>query len=147
MPALQVDEEWFCRAAWRSIAASDRQRDIVHVPGVHQAARMRVDDMPVVINLPGAPNPRYTADLQEADALIGDGWAAEHLPAALGRRVEWVPKGVDAEQFRPDGPNVRERLGLQRKRVVIAVARLAPLKNLRLLLDAIPVPRDRAPEF
>ena len=146
MTALHVDEEWFCRAAWRRIAASDRQPDIVHAHALHQAARMRVDDMPVVINLPGAPNPRYTADLQEADALIGDGWAAEHLPAALGRRVERVPKGVDAEQFRPDGPNVRERLGLQRKRVVIAVARLVPLKNLRLLLEAVAVLRDRVPD-
>src|SRR5712691_9839860 len=146
MTALHVDEEWFCRAAWRRIAASDRQPDIVHAHALHQAARMRVDDMPVVINLPGAPNPRYTADLQEADALIGDGWAAEHLPAALGRRVERVPKGVDAEHFRPDGPNVRDRLGLQRKRVVIAVARLVPLKNLRLLLEAVAVLRDRVPD-
>lgn len=146
MTALHVDEEWFCRAAWRRIAANDRQPDVVHAHALHQAARMRVDDIPVVINLPGAPNARYTADLQEADALIADGWAAEHLPAALGRRVERVPKGVDAEQFRPDGPNVRERLGLQRKHVVIAVARLVSLKNLWMLLDAIAVLRDRVPD-
>ena len=143
MTALHVDEEWFCRAAWRHIAAADRQPDLVHAHALYQAARMRVDDIPVVINLPGEPNARYTADLQEADALIADGWAAEHLPASLGRCVERVPKGVDAEQFSPDGSNERERLGLQDKRIVLAVARLVPLKNLRLLLEAVALVRGR----
>jgi glycosyltransferase involved in cell wall biosynthesis len=143
MTALHVDEELFCRAAWRHIAAGARQPDLVHAHALYQAARTRVGDIPVVINVPGEPNPRYTADLQEADALIADGWAAEHLPAALGRSVERVQKGVDADHFRADGPNERERLGLQRKRVVIAIARLVPLKNLRLLLEAVSLIRSR----
>src|SRR6202008_3266367 len=98
----------FCRAAWRHIAAAERQPDLVHAHALYQAARMRIGEMPVVINLPGEPNPRYAADLQEADALIADGWAAEPLPASLGRSVERVQKGVDAEHFRPEGPNQRE---------------------------------------
>lgn len=146
MTALHVDEEWFCRAAWRRIAASDRRPDVVHAHALHQAARMRVGSIPVVINLPGAPNSRYTSDLQQADALIADGWAAEHLPAALGRQIERVPKGVDPEQFHPDGPNLRQALRLQGKRVVIAVARLVPLKNLGLLLDAVALVRSRVPD-
>jgi glycosyltransferase involved in cell wall biosynthesis len=145
MTALHVDEEWFCRAAWRHIAASERGPDVVHAHALHQAARLRVGDIPVVINLPGAPNPRYTADLQQADALVADGWAAEHLPAALGRRVERVPKGVDAEQFHPDGPTLRQTLRLHGKRIVIAVARFVPLKNLGLLLDAVALVRERVP--
>src|SRR5262249_11115318 len=56
MTALHVDEEWFCRAAWRHIAASRRSADVVHAHAIHQAARLRVGDMPVVINLPGPPN-------------------------------------------------------------------------------------------
>lgn len=145
MTALHVDEEWFCRAAWRHIAASDPKPDVVHAHALHQAARMRVGDIPVVINLPGAPNPRYTVDLQQADALVADGWAAEHLPAALGRPVERVPKGVDADQFHPDGPTLRQALQLQGKRVVIAVARFVPLKNLGLLLEAVALVRERVP--
>src|SRR6476659_5632561 len=141
MTALHVDEEWFCRAAWRHIAASEHRPDVVHAHALHQVARMRVDDMPVVINLPGAPNPRYTADLQEADALVADGWAAEHLPVTLGRTVERVPKGVDAQAFSPDGASLRQALGLADARVVITVARLVPLKNLRLLLDALAIVR------
>jgi glycosyltransferase involved in cell wall biosynthesis len=145
MKALHLDEEWFCRAAWRRIAASGRRPDIVHAHALHQAARLRTANIPVVINLPGLPNPRYTADLQEADALVADGWAAAHLPATLGRPVERVQKGVDAEQFQPDGSNLRHVLRLQDKRVVITVARLVPLKNLRLLIDAIAIVRERVP--
>jgi glycosyltransferase involved in cell wall biosynthesis len=145
MTALHVDEELFCRAAWRHIAAAERRPDVVHAHALYQAARMRVGDIPVVINLPGEPNRRYTADLHQADALIADGWAAEHLPASLDRPVERVQKGVDAEQFRPEGPNQRERLGLDGKRVVVAIARLVPLKNLRLLLEAVALVRRRVP--
>jgi glycosyltransferase involved in cell wall biosynthesis len=146
MTALHVDEEWFCRAAWRRIAAASPRPDVVHAHALHQAARLRVDDIPVVINLPGAPNPRYTADLREADALVADGWAAEHLPQTLGRDVERVQKGVDAERFNPAGPSVRSALRLQARRVVITVARLVPLKNLRLLIDALAIVRERVPD-
>ena len=143
MTALHLDEEWFCRAAWRRIAASSRRPDIVHAHALHQAARLRVDQTPVVINLPGAPNPRYTAALREADALVADGWAATNLPAALGVAVERLPKGVDADRFRPDGPSVRDRLGLRTKRVVLTVARLVPIKNVRRLVDAMALIRAR----
>src|SRR5262249_190771 len=136
MTALHVDEEWFCRAAWRHIAASRRSADVVHAHAIHQAARLRVGDMPVVINLPGPPNRRYVEDLRLADALIADGWPADQLPSALGRPVDRVPKGVDVERFRPDGPSQRDALGLRDRRIVIAVARLVPLKNLALLIDA-----------
>ena len=145
MAALHVDEEWFCRSAWRRIAAMDEPPDVVHAHALHQAARLRTLNIPVIINLPGAPNPRYAVDLQQADALVADGWAAQHLPAALGRTVEPVPKGVDAEQFRPDGPNLRRALRLEDKRVVVTVARLVPLKNIRLLLDAVAIVRSRVP--
>ena len=75
----------------------------------------------MVINLPGAPNPRYIADLRQADALVADGWAAAHLPAILGRAgATACPKGVDADRFRPDGPNAaRARFGSQDQHVIV----------------------------
>ena len=142
MTALHVDEEWFCRAAWRRIAAAETLPDVVHAHALHQAARLRTRNIPVIINLPGAPNPRYTADLRQADALVADGWAAEHLPSTLGQTVERVPKGVDATLFHPDGPNLRRSLCLEGTGVVITVARLVPLKNLALLIDAIAIVRN-----
>ena len=143
---LHADEEWFCRAAWRRIAASPHKPDLVHAHALHQAARLRVDGIPVVINLPGEPNARYTRDLMRADALVADGWAAQHLPARLGLSIDRVPKGVDAERFRPDGPSLRDELYLTGRRVVIAVTRLVPIKNIRLLVDAIAMIRARVPE-
>ena len=144
--ALHADEEWFCRAAWRRIAASPHKPDLVHAHALHQAARLRVGGIPVVINLPGEPNARYARDLQRADALVADGWAAQHLPGRLGRSIERVPKGVDAERFRPDGPSLRDELHLTGRRVVIAVTRLVPIKNIRLLVDAVAIARARVPE-
>ena len=143
MTALHLDEEWFCRAAWRRIAGSRPQPDIVHAHALHQTARLRTANIPVVINLPGAPNARYLGDLRQADALVADGWAAANLPALLGRDVDRLPKGVDAERFRPEGPSVRDALRLTGKRVVITVARLVPIKNSRLLLDAVALVRQR----
>ena len=141
MTALHLDEELFCRAAWRHVAAMENQPDVVHAHALHQAARLRRGDIPVVINLPGAPNPRYAADLRAADALVADGWAADHLPARIGRPIERVPKGVDTQMFHPDGSSMRAQLGLEKRRVVLAVARLVPIKNLGLLIDAVAVLR------
>jgi glycosyltransferase involved in cell wall biosynthesis len=146
MTALQADEEWFCRAAWRRITTGPDKPDLVHAHALHQAARLRVGDIPVVINLPGEPSLRYRRDLQRADALVADGWAAQHLPAKLGRSIDRVPKGVDSERFRPDGPTVREQRGLGARRVVVAVTRLVPIKNVRLLVDAMAIVRVRVPD-
>ena len=137
MTALHVDEEWFCRAAWRHIASRPDKPDVVHAHALYQAARLRRAGIPVVINLPGEPHARYRADLRQADALVADGWAADHLPAILGQPVERVPKGVDSALFRPDGPDMRRTLKLEGKQVILAVGRLVPLKNVRILLDAI----------
>lgn len=143
--ALHADEEWFCRSAWRRIAARSQPPDVVHAHALHQAARLRRGEIPVVINLPGPPHPRYTGDLRQADALVADGWAAANLPAMLGTPVERVSKGVDASLFRPEGDNRRVALGLGSKRVVLSVGRLVPLKNMRLLVDAFRIVHSEDP--
>ena len=143
--ALHVDEEWFCREAWRQIGERATPPDVVHAHAIYQAARLRRGDIPVVVNLPGAPHARYTSDLREADALVADGWAAEHLPSLLGTAVERVPKGVNAEHFSPTGPNMRVPLALGDRPVVLAVGRLVPIKNLRLLVEAMPDVHRRVP--
>jgi glycosyltransferase involved in cell wall biosynthesis len=142
---LRADEEWFCRAAWRHMAQSTRRPDVVHAHALTAAARVRSLPIPTIINLPGMADPRDIAELQLADSIVADGWAAEHLPAALGRAVEHVPKGVDVEAFRPDGPNRRDALGLGGKRVALVVSRLVPIKNVALAVDALGIAaRDRA---
>jgi glycosyltransferase involved in cell wall biosynthesis len=143
MTALHADEEWFCRAAWRRITAATVKPDIVHAHALHQAARLRLGDIPVVLNLPGEPHARYHGDLACADALVADGWAADQLPRKIGRSIHRVPKGVDADAFRPDGPSERAALGLEGRRVVITVARLVPIKNVQLLVEAVALVRHR----
>jgi len=137
MNALHWDEDWFCRAAWRRIAARPVRPDIVHAHALYQAASVRPVNIPVVINFPGEPHPSYLPDIRQADALVADGWAAEHLPAMIGKPVHAVPKGVDAELFRPAGPNLRDTLGLAGRRVVLSVGRFVPIKNMALLIDAL----------
>lgn len=143
--ALHVDEEIFCRAAWRRLARRGPMPDLVHAHALHQAARLRRGGVPVVINLPGLPHARYSRDLAQADALVADGWAARQLPARLGRPVEPMTKGVDSVRFTPDGPSNREALNLAGRQVVVTVARLVPIKNVALLVDAFAIVRDRRP--
>jgi glycosyltransferase involved in cell wall biosynthesis len=145
MRVLRADESWFCRLAWKQILSRPDKPDIVHAHALPQAARFRQADIPVVVNLPGEPNALDVADLRSADALVADGWAAAQLPAKLGRPVARVAKGVDAQLFRPDGPSVREPLRLTGRRVVVAVSRFVPMKNIRLLVDAIAIVRQRVP--
>lgn len=145
MHLLRADEDWFCREAWKRVALRVSKPDIVHAHALHQAARLRTVDVPVVVNLPGEPNAGDAADLRDADALVADGWAAAELPAKLGVPVCHVSKGVDVELFRPDGHSVREPLRLANRRVVVTVARLVPIKNITLLVDAIALVRQRVP--
>src|SRR5262249_35566686 len=132
-------------AAWRRIASSSRPTDIVHAHALSAAARLRIGDTPTVINLPGMADPRDIDDLRRADAIVADGYAAEHLPAALGRTVEHVPKGVDVDTFTPQGSNLRRTIGVEGKRVALVVSRLVPIKNVALAVDALAIAASECP--
>jgi len=145
---LHMDEEWFCKLAWQHIAstAARRRPDVVHAHALHQAARLRTVDVPVAINLPGEPNPRYHDDLREADVLLSDGWGARKLPAILGRPVANITKGVDSMLFTPEGSSARDELGAGTGPVVLCVSRLVPIKNVALFVDAVAIVRHRRPD-
>ena len=145
MTALHLDEELFCRAAWRRIAAMQIPPDIVHAHALHQAARLRRGDIPVVINLPGPPNPRYVAICSRPtrwSPMVGRGASAGETRTA-GRA------GAQGRRYRavsvPTGRSCARRLGSTGRRVVLAVARLVPIKNVRLLLDALAIVRGAEP--
>jgi glycosyltransferase involved in cell wall biosynthesis len=145
--ALRADEEWFCRAAWRWIAQSSNPPDVVHAHALPGAARLRRNGIPTIVNLPGMADARDIADLRLADAVVADGYAADHLPAAIGRPVDDVPKGVDVDVFRPDGPTMRETLDLTDRRIALVVSRLVPIKNVGLAIAAMATIADRCPEL
>jgi len=145
MWSLHADEDLFCRMAFAHMAASGPAPDLVLAHALHQALRFPSGAWPVAVYLPGPPHRRYLADLRKADALISDGYAAATLPALVGRPVDNVTKGVDTQVFTPEGPNLRDTLGLAGQRVVIIVTRLVPIKNLPLLLEAIARARTADP--
>jgi len=147
MWSLHADEELFCKLAFARIAAGPKQPDLVLAHALHQAPRLSPGAWPVAVYLPGPPHARYVEDLRKADALISDGWAAQQLPAMIGRPVDNVTKGVDVDVFTPEGPNRREALGLAGKRVVICVTRLVPIKNLHLMLSAVALARVTDPSI
>jgi glycosyltransferase involved in cell wall biosynthesis len=146
MWSLHADEELFCRMAFRRIAMSRRQPDLVLAHALSQAPRLAPGTYPIAVYLPGPPHPRYIPDLQQADALISDGYAAKELPSMIGRPVDDVVKGVDVETFTPEGASVRAAQGLADARVVICVTRLVPIKNLPMMLEAIAIVRKRRPD-
>lgn len=145
MWSLHYDEEMFCKMAFNRIAASPKQPDLVLAHALHQAPRFSTGAYPIAVYLPGAPHPRYIPDLQQADALIADGWAAKALPAMIGKPVDNVTKGVDIDVFTPEGANRRAISKLSGTRVVLCVTRLVPIKNLPMLLKAIAIARSADP--
>lgn len=145
MWSLHYDEEIFCKLAFRRIAASARKPDLVLAHALYQAPRFSTGACPVAVYLPGAPHPRYIPDLRRANALIADGWAARELPAMIGRPVDNVTKGVDIDVFTPEGNNLRAINQLSGTRVVLCVSRLVPIKNLRMLIQAIAIARRADP--
>lgn len=73
--------------------------------------------------------------------------AAALTPAAAGRMVQ-LPPGVDEKTFHPDsgGAEVRERLGLSDRPVVVCVSRLVPRKGQDTLIRALPEILRRVPD-
>ncbi|MEU6977150.1 MULTISPECIES: glycosyltransferase family 4 protein [unclassified Streptomyces] len=73
--------------------------------------------------------------------------AAALTPAAAGRMAQ-LPPGVDEKTFHPDsgGAEVRERLGLSDRPVVVCVSRLVPRKGQDTLILALPEILRRVPD-
>lgn len=75
--------------------------------------------------------------------------AAALSPEATDRMRRLVP-GVDTEEFTPDrgdaGLELRERLGLVDRQVIVCVSRLMPRKGQDSLIAALPRIRRRVPE-
>jgi phosphatidylinositol alpha-1,6-mannosyltransferase len=70
---------------------------------------------------------------------------------AFGSRaaLEYLPSGVDTEQFRPDfaaRKEIRTRYGLGDRPTAVCVSRLWPRKGQDMLIRALPAIRKRVPE-
>lgn len=68
-------------------------------------------------------------------------------PAAAARMVQ-LPPGVDEREFRPGagGAEIRDRLGLVNRPIVVCVSRLVPRKGQDTLIRSLPEIHRRVPE-
>ncbi|WP_369143796.1 glycosyltransferase family 4 protein [Streptomyces sp. R44] len=73
---------------------------------------------------------------------------ATALTPAAARRMVQLPPGVDEKTFHPDsgGDEVRARLGLSDRPVVVCVSRLVPRKGQDTLIRAMPAILSRVPD-
>ena len=115
--------------------------DVLQAAGLYPVVAVKQRrPLPVVIrNQGGLPARWLRPYVPLADAVIGDGWDADNYQQALGRDLIEIPGGVDAERFRPlaaDPADLRARLGLDGRDVLLYVGRFVPLKNLPLLVSA-----------
>ena len=115
--------------------------DVLQAAGLYPVVAVKQRrSLPVVIrNQGGLPARWLRPYVPLADAVIGDGWDADNYQQALGRDLIEIPGGVDAERFRPlaaDPADLRARLGLDGRDVLLYVGRFVPLKNLPLLVSA-----------
>ena len=78
---------------------------------------------------------------------LGDYTRQRLAPAMPGTRLAQLSSGVDADTFRPGagGKDVRQRLGLSDRPVVVCVSRLVPRKGQDVLVRALPAIRARVP--
>ena len=80
-----------------------------------------------------------------------NGFTRSRLAPALGRyaeRLQQLASGVDTDFFAPGcgGDDVRRRLGLSDRPVVVCVSRLVPRKGQDVLVRALPLIRRRVPD-
>jgi phosphatidylinositol alpha-1,6-mannosyltransferase len=78
-------------------------------------------------------------------------YTRSRFAAAFGARaaLEYLPSGVDPDQFRPDfaaRKEIRARYGLGDRPTVVCVSRLWPRKGQDMLIRALPAIRRRVPD-
>jgi glycosyltransferase involved in cell wall biosynthesis len=149
LTSLLMDAETriFCNRAIRALAAHTGPINIVHSSHLYPLTpvrRARKGVKVIVRNMGGMPR-SYRRFIPEADAIIGDGSGALEFERTTGFPIHFVPGGVNANLFSPGSPPVRSSLGLEGRELILFVGRIAPLKNLPLLLDALAILRRRRP--
>ena len=144
---LRQDVLQFSRHLVELLANPAEPAQVLQAAGLYPVVELkRRRPMVVVIrNQGGLPPPHLRRYLPLADAIVGDGWDAEHFQQRLGRELVEIPGGVDLETFQRAPSTVRSELGLESAEVVLYVGRFAPLKNVSLLVEAFALLRRERP--
>lgn len=136
----KLEFDWF---EWRAAGWIARHADdfdaiqVCELPNLVFWLKKRGVKTPVVMRLT-APNyydPRGGVPL--ADALIASGSSIQKMHERGLDRVVDIPNAVDAERFRPQPSDFREKHGIGRDEfVALYVARFQAFKNHHMLIDA-----------
>jgi glycosyltransferase involved in cell wall biosynthesis len=143
---MRFDQYLFERRCARYLRAHDRP-DIIQVCSLPRLVRLqKAMQVPVVVWFPGIPAAKYLPLIREAAAVVSHGDVFQNLRARFRKDAVCVPQGLDLKAFRRRPNNLRQRLGIGTAPVVLYVGRLAPIKNLPLLLQAFALVQDKVPE-
>ena len=94
----------------------------------------------------GILKPLISWTLKNADVVHAVSKDLERKAKALGvKEVVVIPNGVDTEKFSRRG-NKRKELGLEDKKVILTVSRLAPKNGIDTLIEAFGKVRGKIPE-
>jgi phosphatidylinositol alpha-1,6-mannosyltransferase len=133
------DRVWFGAAAPLGLLAKGLglERSVASTHG-HEVAWARLPALRQVLAKVG----------RDVDGLtcLGE-YTRSRLSGVMRAPFTTLPPGVDATVFRPDsgGDEVRARLGLTNRPVVVCVSRLVPRKGQDVLVRALPLIRRRVP--
>lgn len=135
-----LEFEWFEWLAARWVAERADQFDVIQaceLPHFVHWLKQRGVKTPVVMRLtaPNYHDPR--GGVPQADALIASGTSIQKLRERGHVNVVDIPNAVDADLFRPQASDFRERHGIGREEfVALYVARFQAFKNHAVLMDA-----------
>jgi glycosyltransferase involved in cell wall biosynthesis len=145
---LRQDVKQFSRRVVELVGDPAYPVDVVQAAGLYPVVEVkkRRDVAVVIRNQGGLPPAWQRPFVPSADAIIGDGWDAQHYEAAIGRPLVEIAGGVDTELFRPlDRDAARAAVGLGDHPVFLYVGRFVPLKNIPMLIRGFKRIHDRAP--
>jgi len=121
--------------------------DIIQVCSLPRLVRLQKElQVPVVVWFPGVPSAKHLSQIRQAAAVVSHGDVFWHVRDTFRKDAVCVPQGLDLNHFRLRPSTLRQRLGLGEAPVVLYVGRLAPIKNIPLLLQAFALVREKVPQ-
>jgi glycosyltransferase involved in cell wall biosynthesis len=116
--------------------------DIIQVCSLPHLVRLQSEmNVPVIIWFPGIPSTKYLPMIRKAAAVVANGDAFLHIRSRFRKDAVHVPLGVDLEKFRRRPTDLRQRLGINGNPVILYTGRMAPIKDIPLLLQAFALVR------
>ena len=141
----QLDFEWFEGRATDWAAKRMNDFDVLQVcelPRVVANWKKRGFKKPVVMRM---TSPLYydpVGGVQKADAVVASGTTLGEFRQGIREDCIDIPNGVDLERFQPGASDVRAQQGWgEEELIILFVARLIPVKNHRMLLEAFRINR------